>query len=277
MQAACWLLVASTVLSAACATRNARLMSFREYGAALHSFPTVLRLQGRTGTLLYYGVAHTSDPANPQVEEIQRLWTEFQPTAAFNEGGAPPVLETLEETVGRYGESALVRWLARRDGVTVQTFEPSRAEVVAALAPHFAPEQYKVALVLRGLAENSRRAEQFRIADIDAEVDRVLAILSRTPGLEGAPTTAADFAARATRLVPVDADWRRPDPAWFDPVPEPPATWMNAFAKAENEFRDRVIIRTLADTVRAGERVFAVIGGTHVVMQERALRDLLSR
>ncbi|MGE0591312.1 MAG: hypothetical protein AB7G23_05070 [Vicinamibacterales bacterium] len=187
------------------------------------------------------------------------------------------MLATIEETVSRYGEAALVRWLARRDGVTVQTFEPSRAEVVAALAPRFTPGRIKVALVLRGLAEDGRRAVQFRLADIDTEVARVLAIVSRTSGLEGPPATVEDFAAHAARLVPLGSDWRRPDPAWFDPVPEPPPTWLNAFAKAENEFRDGRILQTLAGKVREGDRVFAVIGGTHVVMQERALRELLSR
>lgn len=268
--------VALIALSLACATRPPSVMSFQEYAATRHTFPQVLRAQGGAGSLLYYGVAHTNDPTDGQVAEIQRLWNEFRPTAAFNEGGAPPVLETLEETVSRYGESALVRWLARRDNVPVQTFEPSREAVVSALVPPFTPEQIKVANVLRGLSQDGRRAAAFRISDLDAEVDRVLGILSRVPGLEGEPRSAVAFGARASFLVPF-GDWRRPDPSWFDPVTEPPPTWLNAFSKAENRLRDEVIMDTLAAKVRAGERVFAVIGGTHVVMQERALRALLSK
>jgi hypothetical protein len=270
-------IVATALLTAACASADPGLMSFREYAAARpHSFPRTLQIQGVSGALFYYGAAHTNDPANPQIAEIQRFWREFQPTFAFNEGGAPPVLDTLEETVGRSGESALVRWLARRDGVPVESFEPSRVEIVAALVSRFTPEQIKVANVLRGLSQDSRRAEQFRVSDIDGEVNRVLTILSRTRGLEGAPRTASEFAMSAIRLVPPNSDWRRPAPEWFDPVPDPPPTWFNAFARAESNFRDEVIMQKLAQKVQDGERVFAVIGGSHVVMQERALRSRLA-
>ena len=250
-------------------------MSFREYAARTHTFPHILQIQGASGALFYYGAAHTSDPADPQIAEIQRFWQSFRPIFAFNEGGAPPALDTVEETVGRYGESGLVRWLARRDEVSVETFEPSRAEIVAALAARFTPEQIKVANILRQLSQESRRAEQYRISDMDAEIGRVLTILSRTRGLEGAPTTPSEFATSAIRLVPPSSDWRRPPAEWFDPVPDPPPTWFNAFARAESDIRDEVIMRKLVQKVRDGERVFAVIGGTHVVMQERALRSRL--
>jgi hypothetical protein len=268
--------VLAAALTTACASADPSLMSFSEYAARPHSFPQILQIQGAAGALFYYGAAHTNDPANPQIAEIQRFWGAFRPTFAFNEGGTPPVFDALEETVGRYGESALVRWLARRDGVPVDTFEPSRGEIVAALVPRFTPEQIKVANVLRGLSQDSRRAEQFQISDIDAEVERVLTILSRTHGLERAPTTASEFATSATRLSPSRSDWRHPPAEWFDPVPDPPPTWFNAFAKAESNFRDEVIMRKLTQKVRDGERVFAVIGGSHVVMQERALRSRLA-
>ena len=105
---------------------------------------------------------------------------------------------------------------------------------------------------------------------------RLLAILSRTPGLEGAPATAGEFAASAARLAPPGSDWRRLSAEWFDPTPDPPPSWLNAFCRAESDFRDEIIMQKLARKVREGARVFAVIGGTHVVMQERALRSRLA-
>jgi hypothetical protein len=270
------LVVLAAAVTTGCASADPGLMSFREYAARKHTFPHILQIRGASGALFYYGAAHTSDPANPQIAEIQRFWQEFRPTFAFNEGGNPPVFDTVEETVARYGEAALVRWLARRDGVAMETLDPSRAEIVAALSSRFTPEQFKVAYVLRQLSQDSRRAEQYRISDMDAEIGRVLTILSRTRGLDGGPTTASEFATSATRLVPDSSDWRRPPAEWFDPVPDPPVTWFNAFARAESDFRDEAIMQKLTQKVRDGERVFAVIGRTHVVMQEKALRSRLA-
>lgn len=56
-------------------------MSFREYAAEQHSFPVVLRLQSRTGSLLYYGAAHTNDPATPR-------WRRFSDSGRSS--GQPP-------------------------------------------------------------------------------------------------------------------------------------------------------------------------------------------
>jgi hypothetical protein len=268
--------VLTAAVAAACATADPGLMSFSEYGARTRTFPQVLQIQAASGALFYYGAEHTNDPANPQIAEIQRFWQTFRPTFAFNEGGAPPVFDTVEETVGRYGEAALVRWLARRDGVPVETFEPSRGEIVAAVSDRFTSEQIKVADVLRQLSQDSRRSEQYAISDMDAEIDRVLTTLSQTPGLDREPKKASEFAGAATRLVPPGSDWRRPSADWFDPVPDPPPTWFNAFARAESYVRDQAIVQRLARKVRDGERVFAAIGGTHVVIQERSLRSRLA-
>ena len=38
------------------------------------------------------------------------------------------------------------------------------------------------------------------------------------------------------------------------------------------EFRDQHMVKLLIDEVKKGKRVFAVVGGSHVVMQESALK-----
>jgi hypothetical protein len=45
-------------------------------------------------------------------------------------------------------------------------------------------------------------------------------------------------------------------------------------SRVGSEYRDRCMVAMLQRHVREGERVFAVVGGTHVVMQEPALHEL---
>jgi len=42
-----------------------------------------------------------------------------------------------------------------------------------------------------------------------------------------------------------------------------------------SDYRDVYIVRLLVQHVQEGRRVFAVVGGSHVVMQEQALRARL--
>ncbi|MEA2562722.1 MAG: hypothetical protein QOH06_4226 [Acidobacteriota bacterium] len=41
---------------------------------------------------------------------------------------------------------------------------------------------------------------------------------------------------------------------------------------AVSEYRDRFMVEKLTSHLKEGHRVFAVVGGTHVVMQEPTLR-----
>jgi len=252
-------------------------MSFEAYQNVEHKFPYVIEIAAPRGRLLYYGANHVYAADNPQIADIQTRWAQLRPTYALNEGGAPPVFESLEETVGRNGESALVRWLAKRDGVPVETLDPTRAHSVAAMRSRFTPEQFKLSSVLGQVAEQRRRSDSFRVQDVETEVVRVMNVLSRTPGLEGPPRTLEEVQESATRLLPTLVNWREVPSSWFDPAVFPAITWTNELSRLNNEYRDEFMIQKIIEKLAEGHRVFAVVGGTHVVMQEHSLRWRIQR
>jgi len=71
-------------------------------------------------------------------------------------------------------------------------------------------------------------------------------------------------------LSPQLKDWREVSQGWFDPVAS--QAYTNQISRLSGEFRDLHMVKLLIDEVRQGKRVFAVVGGSHVVMQERALK-----
>jgi hypothetical protein len=52
-------------------------------------------------------------------------------------------------------------------------------------------------------------------------------------------------------------------------------TWLNVMATESNLVRDAHFVRTMVDLVRKGERVFAIAGRSHTVVQEPVLRESL--
>jgi hypothetical protein len=259
---------------AGCSAAGPPIMSWARYRRVRHSMPYVLDLTAGSGALLYYGSRHVSDPNHPQVADIASRWQEFGPTWAFNEGGDPPVAPTAEEAVGRYQEAGLVRWLAAQDGVRVESIEPDRVVVVEAARRSFTLEQLKAYFVLRAVAQQARYAHEFRAPSLEAEVARVSRILSRVPGLEGPPNSAAELAASVSRWLPGLAEWSQATEAWFDPLRD--LGYTNRLSRFESDFRDTSMVQLLARRAREGHRVFAVVGASHVVMQERQLRARLA-
>jgi hypothetical protein len=251
-------------LFAACAPRP--IMTWPEYERVRTSWPYVLEI----GNLYYFGAEHAYDPAHPQNAKIEAAWEAFKPDIAFTEGGSPPLEKTKEEAIRKAGESGLVRFLAARDNVPVTTLDPTRAEEVAVLSSRFTREQIKLWFLVRAAAQFAARNPREKI---DAEMERILAIYAGTSGLNGSPRNVAEIEETFARLLPGHGDYRDAKLAWFDPVRTD--TFFNEMSRAGSHYRDQFVVDRLVGHVKAGRRVLAVMGGSHVVMQEAALRSRL--
>ena len=167
-----------------------------------HEEAYVLELEKGHGALLYYGAHHSSDPDDPQLEDIRRRWDAFVPTVALCEGRKRghflgPILPRL---VG-LPESALVHRLALREGVPLWSLEPEYATEVARLLETFEPVDVALYFTLRvywsesGGESDESLAEHLRAKRTDVD------------GLRGAlPDVAA--LDRAWRRSSPEGDWR---------------------------------------------------------------------
>ncbi len=247
-------------------------MSFAEYAERSHPTPYVLRWQFSDATLLYFGSAHTYDPDDKQVADIARLWSQLRPTIAFNEGGDPPAQPDLAAAVAQHGEAGLLRHLAARDGVPIRSLEPPYSAQVAALRRDFSGEQIAVFYIARQLEQHYHRAAG---ESPEAHVARALVGLAAVPGLEDSPRTFAALAEACARLLPPPGDCLRPDAAWLDPARFDTGAYTNTLARRLSQQRDEWMVELLRTALKPGERVFAVVGASHVFMQQRALEQAL--
>ena len=190
----------------------------------------------------------------------------FQPTVAYNEGGNPPTWEDLGESVRSYGEAGLVRFLAGRDEVPVATLEPPFDEEVAYLLKTYTPQQLKVFYVLRQVTEERAREGNTSVDD------RINSWLSRdlpAHGLKNPPNTLTELTATCKELFPELTDWHQVPEEWFGPRRS--GHYTNKVAGDSGDFRNRYIFHLLVNRVKRGDRVFAVVGSSHVVVLEPAL------
>jgi hypothetical protein len=256
--------------SAATQQKGAGLMSYDEYAKARHPYPYVVEIQAGEGALLYFGAQHINDPKHSQVTEIEKQWRQFHPALAFNEGGDPPVAQSVEEAVGRFGEPGLTRFLAARDKVPIRSLEPSRADEVAMLLKTYTPEQVKVFYALRQVPQFYRSKHD---ETIETYVDHALKRLTGIPGLEGPPRNSAELEKSCLWLSPRLREWREAPQSWFNPLES--QSYTNQLSRLAGEFRNRHMVKLLVDEVKQGKKVFAVVGISHVVMQEGMLRAAL--
>lgn len=262
-----WLLVAlSCTVLANGENSEQSILSYKQYSAIEHRNPYVLEFKSASGMLLFYGAEHTVDPQNAQVGDIENKWAGFKATVAYNEGGNPPIFDDLGAAVRAYGEAGLVRFLAGRDQTPVATFEPPFDKEVAYLLKTYTPQQLKVFYALRQVTEERSREAPTSVND------RINSWLSRylpEHGLKDPPNTVAELGIACKQLFPELADWHQVPEEWFGP--RKVGHYTNKLAGDSGDFRNRYIFRLLVDRVKQGDRVFAVIGSSHVVVLEPAL------
>jgi hypothetical protein len=231
-----------------------------------HPRPYVYHHRGISGgAVLMYGAEHTRNPENEQVEDIRRRWNEFQPTVALVEGKLGFLMRPFMNPVKTYGESGWVAHLARREEVTVFSWEPLTDSVNRALLSRYTPEQLALSRILNPYFSNLRYG---RPDSPEAYVEDVLDRAAEF-GVQEKFRSASDVDRYWRLYFPNGPDWRDVSDQWGLPG------YLGDISDTRNWIRNTHLTCIILDLVNRGQRVFVVAGSSHAVCVEPALRKKL--
>lgn len=266
--AAVCLAVLTAAVGASCRLpRLFRFLSWDDYVSERKPGSYALELTTSRGALLFFGVTHTYDPGNRQISEIQGQWAAFRPDLALVEGVVWPVLPDLNASVRTHGEGGLLRYLANRDDVPIETLEASERQQIDYLRRYYPDEWIKIYFVLLFTTIERRRLQDGVGKDY---IDSILLNFCTRNGCFGPPYTLADFEARLRQSTLRLRSWQTvPDEFFYDLSP---GNFVASIHRDFNDFRNQIMAAKIVDAMSKGRRVFALAGKSHVVMQEPALR-----
>jgi hypothetical protein len=240
--------------------------------------PFSLDLQGQNGArLIYFGVHHTFDPADPQYVEMEKIWRELQPTEAFFEGTGTFIGETLTDALRQSGEPGLMRHLGSVAGVPTHSLEPTRDAEVETLLQKFSAEQLVLFYVTRSVVQvRDRRGSSG--SGLDSVFNQQLGQIHNTAALATTLRDITAFRAAYQRWFP-GTDPALASARWFDPTRTSADTgskFFNDVNRASSLFRDFYMYRLLVRAWRPNVRIFAEVGRDHIPAQAAALKCALS-
>jgi hypothetical protein len=264
------LLIASFLLSSCTSLQSNRLMSWDEYVRQPRNNPYVLEMDYREGSLLYYGAFHKVDPSHPQFEDIEQKWENFNPTLVYCEGNIWPLEETRRTAIEKYGEQGLITYLAARDGIQIECIDPSLQSQAIYLKKYFPTHLIIIYYVLRQAAVDRMMKKDFSASRCFKRYHRKL---SHIYGQNSSPTSVRAFGSLVSSLFPNLVEWRDIPYSYFR-NPES-GGFLTVIHQKLNKYRDRTMIKKVASALKKGKRVFAIVGRSHVVIQEAILKSLL--
>ncbi len=232
-----------------------------------------LSLRGTAGgALLYIGAEHTRDPEHPLFARIDGHFVAFRPTVVFYEGPDRGVRGTREATIRETSESGYARFLAQGVGARIARLEPSPPDQFTYVADSLGAERAGLFFVLR---------EAARLRDRESTTGEALhtaiaGLLEQAAPL-GLPIPSLDSLDTLYRRHVAPSRWEDMPVAWFDPgLFSDEAHFFPAANRASSHFRNLYMAQVLAESVKEGARVLAVVGRNHLPMQADALRCLLT-
>lgn len=236
------------------------------------------------GQLAYFfGANHSFDPNNKQYERLRAFWKQFTEHAknpiVFIEGGVRPVLPSDEIAICRESESGLiVRWVYGLN-IPVQSAEPSDLEQMQKLSLAFSRDEIAYYYFIRSVHQWLSRDDNMETIDIfigktlqhydkewnwndyDFSLDHMKKLHHTF--------TNSDF----------DNDFSLQDRNYF----------LNIFISIKDTgvinrvgselatLRNVHMVMLFLEAWQQGYSIFAALGGSHVILQERAVRTLLGR
>ncbi len=244
---------------------SGRILTFAEYAAIRHATPYVVDVRRDGARLVLFGGWHSSDPTLPTFDQIEAAFTELAPEFVLHEGTPPHPEPDREIAIRRHGEAGLVTHLAKRAGIATASMDIPLGEEARLLRRELSQAEALVFLVVRQLASFNRKTARM---DFDGYFGDFFDVIA--PGLGLAAIDWPLIEREHLRVVGQALAAR--DVTGHETNPMRDELPTQRIAQRSNRLRDERMLGRLLAGLGEYRRVFAVVGVTHAVMLEPALR-----
>ena len=257
------------------------LMTYEEYSAIKHITPYTFSIPSGSNVLYYFGERHSFDPKYEQWTSEKVFWQSFLDAShghkriAFVEGRKRPVPESEEQGILTDGGMGFITYLAHQQGIDTHCPEPKRSDERQELLKQFSREESQYYYFARVVGQWNRKQEPK--PDFESYMDAFLESDKADTGWTNFEFTLEKMKEIHTALFHTEFDMN--DLEFFHTICNPTRTdtVINRVARASATMRDTHIVEEIQRYMNDGYSVYVQFGGTHAVIQEPLLRDVLGK
>ncbi|OGC92471.1 hypothetical protein A3D85_03010 [Candidatus Amesbacteria bacterium RIFCSPHIGHO2_02_FULL_47_9] len=256
------------------------IMSYEEYlKLGRQPNPYLVWIASKGKQLYFLGSSHSFNPADSIHQVTKHYWHDFlgsvgnKKPVVLIEGGKRSISNSEDEAIRKFGEAGLVAFLAAQNGWEHESPEPNLLTETSELRKEFSEEEIWTYYFTRMAAQWNRLLNK---PDIWSYVRNSL--LKDNEELKwnadnlGQESLVNNFAKLSGQKF-VEFDYELLN-GLCDPTKT--KTKINQVSRRSGQIRDEYIVQKITEHWKNGESIFAVYGRSHVVMQEPALRRLLT-
>jgi hypothetical protein len=264
----------------ACSTNEKKelrpdMLKYEEYVKKEIHLPYILNIKKGNKHLIYYGAKHSFDPTDSMFLDIEKRFNELKPDIAFNEGGNDwPLINDCDSTIKLTGDPGYLRYLCRKNNVQVISIEPPDSLEYKYMLTKYKKIDVVLMYFCRQIGQLQNQGE---ISDNHFEkyMNRYLQDLkSQGISLSDNEVHLNFITNYYEKFFNTKFNWKEFDPTNYQPIYS--KTLLNEICRESTYFRDRFIINKIEETFKTKDKIFVVMGGSHLVIEEPVLRFIIN-
>lgn len=240
--------------------------------------PTTFEIEGKKQVLFYFGANHSRNPADPQYPALRKYWNRFLETTKRSkdkvvlvEGRLRPLIENEEEAIINGSEGSLITLLAHKASVPVACPDISDDNLIECL-PNLNKNEVLLYWFLNWLNNFQKHADPKpdfeKSAKIWCENQKSRKLWKDTE------ISLPKLKELYKKILDKNFDEKENPNDLVNP--NKTETSINKIARALSDLRDTNIVTEIVRYWNEGKSIFIVFGRGHLIIQEPALRKLLS-
>ena len=257
------------------------LMNYDEYKKGHYEWPYTYKIKVGDSVVYYFGEAHSFDPEHPEWKEMKKLWQEFlkvtegKKRVVCIEGGLGhrQGATTEKEAILNGGGMGLSEHDAEEAGIEVFTGEPPVEYERDELLKHFTRDEVEHNYFVRQAEQWTKMLEPKEAFDV--YMRRFLEWEKKKSGRDDYDYSLENALAVHKKMYGKDLDLTDTNFLYDLNNPVDLKTPNSHVSRVESAIRDEYCVNKIVEYVRKGYSVFVHYGGSHAIIQEPSLRQLL--
>jgi len=255
------------------------LLSHDEYQKNQYRVPYTYTISHNGQYLYYFGARHSFDPEHPQFPKLKMFWQDFleetqkKNCLVLNEGGKRPLHPNEWLAISTGAEAGLITFLASKENIKTCSPEPSKKDEIGEWLNVYTKEEIEYYFFSRAICQWHRLLPQ---PDFNNYISRPLLKHAKELGWKGFDFSLEHMKEIHKRLF--RGNFNENDKQFFECIATPVyrTTIISQISNDLDINRNSYIVNKIKWFWHSGKSLFVVYGSGHAIVQEPALRKLLT-
>lgn len=249
------------------------MLTHKELAKRYYKTPYVVEIKSKEKQLTIVGSNHSNNPNDKLFLIIDSLFKQTNPQIAFNEGGEFKIYSTKDSTILNSWEPGYLIFLCQKKGVLRKSIEPPNDMEIEEILKVHSNEEVFLFYAYRNACQLKRQIRNKSKSQLELNFSKYLNKIGRITFDKSDEEVEYRMLFNSLYEKYFQNDFSFSEVNYDQISPFLYKSNLNQINREIANIRDKYMIREIYKQLEQYDRIFIVLGASHVVRQESVIRD----